>query len=257
MNETTALSTLEQTVPILRDIAEKESLLEAEVQVLAGPLTPEEAIGNPARKDFPILIGRERVVEARVLGSRGHAFTDSPREFTGLIEDVLAFDLVTNPERAIYVATLNAVLGHLGRVTANVHCKDDDPETCADEIAVHLFDRYGLARIGLIGLNPAIAERLADRFESSRVRITDRNPDQVGGRRFGVEIWDGTTHGEDLVNISDVILVTGTTVVNGTFDAIRRQVEEHGKPMLVYGVTAAGVCHLMDFERICPCGRTG
>ena len=64
---------LERTRIRIREIAKKEHLLQAPVTVFAKPLTPEEAIGNPGRRDFPILIGKERVIEATVRESRGHA----------------------------------------------------------------------------------------------------------------------------------------------------------------------------------------
>ena len=47
--------TLERTRGPLRAIAEEAGLLSANVSVLAKPLTPEEAIGTPGRRDFPIL----------------------------------------------------------------------------------------------------------------------------------------------------------------------------------------------------------
>lgn len=249
------ISVLEESRALLRGIVERESLLGAHVSVLAKLLTPEEAIGTPGRRDFPIIVGKERVIEATVLEARGHAFTDSLREFDGTIGQVLELDLDTNQSRAVFVATLNAVLRHLGRVTATVHCKDEDPELCAEEIAALLLDRYGRIRVGLVGMNPAIAERLVDTFGETSVHITDLNADNIGRYKFGVEIWGGTERTQDLINSTDVLVVTGTTIVNGTFDEIHRMARIAGKPCLVYGVTAAGVSELLGIERICPRGR--
>jgi hypothetical protein len=251
-NETSAL---EQTRSRFTQIAEQHHLLDAEVSVLAKPLTPEEAIGTPGRRDLPIVVGKERVVESSVLGSKGHAFTDSPREFMGTLKDVLSLELTTNQNRAIYAATLNAVLRHLEMVTATVHCKDQDPEKCALELSNLLLDRYGRVEVGLIGFNPAIAERLVDTFGAEHVRISDLNGDNVGERRFGVEIWDGIDRTEDLIDASDVVVFTGTSLVNGTFDRIWRRIQARGKDYLVYGVTAAGVCELLGISRVCPYGR--
>jgi uncharacterized protein (DUF4213/DUF364 family) len=255
MNEKGKASILQQTKSRFKEIVEKNRLLDASVSVLAKPLTPEEAIGTPGRRDFPIIIGKERVVESSVLGSKGHAFTDSPREFVGTLKEVLGLELTTNQNRAIYVATLNAVLGHLEMVTATVHCRDEDPEECALEIANLALERYGRADIGLIGLNPAIAERLVETFGAEHVRISDLNGDNIGKRRFGVEIRDGNDGTEELIDASDVIVFTGTSLVNGTFDRIWSHIRTRGKNYLVYGVTAAGVSKLMGVERICPRGR--
>ena len=257
MNRQHHHSILQQTRARFRQIVEQHALLDASVSVLARPLTPEEAIGTPGRRDYPILIGKERMVESTVLGSRGHAFTDSPRELIGTMEDVLRPGLSTNQDRAIYVATLNAVLGHLGMVNATVHCKDEEPEQCALEIAGLLSQRHGQVTVGLIGLNPAIAERLVETFGADHVHITDLNPDNIGRERFGVEVWDGARRSEDLIDASDVVVLTGTTLINGTFDDLWACIQQRDRAYLVYGVTAAGVGELMGIERVCPCGQDG
>jgi uncharacterized protein (DUF4213/DUF364 family) len=248
---------LEEMRARFREIAEEHDLLNLEVSVSARPLTPEEAIGTPGRRDFPIALGRERVIEADFLGAKGHAFTDSPGEFAGSLEEVLSLEPNTNQRRAIFVATLNAVLRHLRMARATVHCKDDDPETCAKEIASFLLERYGKVRVGLIGLNPAIAQRLVESFGPTRVRISDLDPENVGTRRFGVEIWDGAVRTEELIDVSDLVLVTGTTIANGSLDRIRERIQAQKKDCLLYGVTAAGATALLGLERLCPCGRDG
>ena len=257
MNRDKSSGILEQTIAPFKRIADKENLLDVEISVLVKPLTPEEAIGKPGRRDFPIIIGKERVIEAVVMGSRGHAYTDSPRDFLGTLKDVLNLRLNTNYNRAIYIAALNAVLGSLGMVDKTVHCKDEEPEKCALEIADHLLKKYGKTDVGLIGLNPAIAERLVDAFGAEHVYITDLNKDNIGKRKFGTEVWDGSTRTEDLVESSDVIIFTGTTLVNNTFGRIWNLIQSHKRKYLVYGVTAAGVCKLLDIERICPRGQGG
>lgn len=246
---------LELTRVRLRKIVEEEKMLDDEVSVLARTLTAEEAIGAPGRRDFPIIVGMERVIEAVVRGAKGHAFTDSPREFVGTLKDVLSLELNTNQNRAIFVATLNAVLRYLEMVEATVHCRDEDPEKCAMEISGHILELYGRVDVGLIGLNPAIAERLVDTFGAGHVRITDLNSENIGKHKFGVEIWDGNDRTGELIDVSDVVILTGTTLVNSTFDSILNQIRAQEKKYLVYGVTAAGVCKLMGIDRICPYGR--
>ena len=56
---------------------------------------------------------------------------------------------------------------------------------------------------------------------------------------------------------SDVIIFTGTTLVNNTFGQIRNRIWDLQKDYSVYGVTAAAVCHLFNIDRICPRGRDG
>lgn len=253
---------VDQGIPVLKqikirfkEIAEKNKLLDADVTVLAKPLTPEEAIGTPGRRDFPIIVGKERILEATFLGAKGHAFTDSAREFTGTIAEVVELELTSNQNRAVYVATLNALLSHLGLATQTVHCKDDDPEECGAKIAQHIRERHGKVVVGLIGLNPAIADHLVQAFGADGVHISDLYQDNIGQERFDVDIWDGSTCTPDIIAQSDVILFTGTTLQNGTFDDIWAHIQTQGKQGIVYGVTAAGVCALTGIERICPCGR--
>jgi uncharacterized protein (DUF4213/DUF364 family) len=243
---------LERSKVQLVEIVTKNRLLDARASVLVKTLTPEEAIGAPGRRDFPIVLGKERVVEAEVLGAKAHAFTDSPGEFMGSLKEVLSLPLISNRERSVYVATLNATLKHLEVIDNTIHCKDEDPEKCGNEIASQLLRRWGKVKVGFIGLNPAIAENLVKTFGVKNVRITDLNKQNVNSSRYGVKVWDGNEMTEELVKQSDVVLITGTSFVNRTFDHIMHCVQNYRKDYLIYGVTGAGICKLMELNRICP-----
>jgi len=240
----------------LAEIVTKNKLNDAQVSVLVKTLTPEEAIGVPGRRDFPIILGKERIVEAEVLGAKAHAFTDSPGEFVGDLKEVLNLPLTSNRERSIYVATLNAVLKYLDLIENTIHCKDEDPEKCGKEIASQLLKRWGKVKVGFIGLNPAIAENLIKTFGIENVRITDLNKQNVNSFKYGVKVWDGNEMTEELIKESDVILITGTTFVNGTFDHITYCIRNYKKDYMIYGVTGAGICELMGLNRICPYSRS-
>jgi uncharacterized protein (DUF4213/DUF364 family) len=246
---------IERSRRILKDLIKEKNLGEAEVSVTVKALTPEEAIGEPGRRDFPIILGKERVIEAEFLGSRAHAFTDSPVEFVGRLEEVTASPLETNRQRAVYIAVLNAVLKHLGTAEKTIHCRDDDPEECAADVATIIREKWGEVKVGLIGLNPAIAEGLTKTFGRENVSISDLNRDTVGVEKFGVRVLDGSVATDELVGGSDVVLITGTTLVNGTIDRIMESVEKHGRDYLIFGVTGSGVCELLKLNRICPRGR--
>jgi uncharacterized protein (DUF4213/DUF364 family) len=248
-------SVLENSKIQFVEIVTQNRLLDAYVSVLVKTLTPEEAIGEPGRRDFPIILGKERVVEAKVLGAKAHAFTDSPGEFAGNLKEVLTLPLTSNRERSIYVATLNAILKYLNLIENTIHCKDEDPERCGKEIASQLLKRYGKTKIGFIGLNPAIAENLIETFGAENVRITDLNKQNVNSFKYGVEIWDGNEMTGELIKQCDVILITGTTFVNGTFNYIMHCVLNYKKDYLIYGVTGAGICKVSGFNRICPYSR--
>jgi uncharacterized protein (DUF4213/DUF364 family) len=248
-------SWLEKTKSLLLERITAHRLENKEVKVLVKTLTPEEAIGEPGRRDFPIIVGKERMIEATFLGTKGQAFTDSPAEFMGPLKDILELSLTSNKERALYTAALNAVLKHLNQAEKTLHCRDDEPEKCARDMALSLVREWGKVKVGLIGLNPAIAENLVRTFGVKNVRITDLNRENIGSRKFGVEIWDGLRRSEDLIRETDGVLISGTTLINGTFDPLWELVEKDKKPYLLYGVTAAGFCALTGLKRICLYGR--
>jgi hypothetical protein len=256
MNPMNGLTLLEETRDRVRLLAARYALDDAEVTVLAKPLTAEEAIGKPGRRDFPILEGKERVIEAKILGSRGQAFTDSPSDFAGRFRDVLELSLTTNRNRAVFLASVNAALCHLGVVKGTVHCKDEAPEECASEIAASAR-RTGSRSVGLIGFNPAVAEALVREFGPEHVQISDLNPQLRGTSRFGIPLMDGRNQTSELIRACDLVLVTGTTLVNGTFDEILTLTQAFGKRIVLFGITGASVCSLMNLERWCPKAQQG
>jgi uncharacterized protein (DUF4213/DUF364 family) len=250
-----SISILDQSKERFEKIAQENNLLEADISVLVKTLSPEEAIGTPGRRDFPIAIGKERVVKAVFQEAAAHAFTDSPKEFIGKLQEIIAMALEDSGQRAIFIATMNAVLKHNNIIETTLHCKNEEPEKCAKEIASHIKQTLRLKRVGLVGLNPAIAEALTSEFGPENIRINDLNQKNIGTVKYGVEIRDGNTMTEQLVQESDIVLITGTTFVNGTFDGIWKAVRRYGKNYLIYGVTSAGICELMGLNRICPYGR--
>jgi hypothetical protein len=108
--KTNSSAFLEDSRVKLSKLIKEKHMENIDVSVMVKPLTAQEAIGEPGRRDFPIIEGKERVIEAQVLDAKGHAFTDSPGEFEGKLKQILDFPLTTNKKRAIYVATINTVL---------------------------------------------------------------------------------------------------------------------------------------------------
>jgi len=113
------------------DLVQDNHLEDIAVHVKIGTLSVKQAIGSPARQDYPLLQGKEVMIEAQVMDSFGQAFTDKPKEFNGSLRDILNLTLDTHENRAIFIATLNAVALHLKMVTGTRHCHVDEPEECA------------------------------------------------------------------------------------------------------------------------------
>jgi uncharacterized protein (DUF4213/DUF364 family) len=242
---------LEELAEKLREIIAARRLGDEVVQVSVGTLTAEQAIGRPRRRDFALLEGKEVMIEAAFRGSFGQAFTDRPHDFTGSLNDVLALGLSTSENRAIFIAALNSVTAHLGMARGMRHCRDEEPEECARQIARHISNESGRVRVGMVGLQPAILENLVLTFGAENVRCTDLNPRNKGSRKYGAEIWDGRTWTGRLIGRSDLLLVTSSTMVNNTFDDINKEAVSQGKPLIIFGVTGAGAAALLGLKRLC------
>jgi len=215
--------------------------------VSAHDLTPTEAIGTPDRDDYPLLTGKEVMMEARFHDGVGQAFTDQPGRFDGTLGEVLQLPLDTNFRRAVFVATLNAILRNLQQIEATIHCKDKEPALCAQELPGYIQKQYGKPKIAFIGLQPALIQALHD--ASFDLRVTDLNPDNIGQVRCGVPIDNAALNAKH-ARWADIILSTGSILVNDTYHELQQ-----GKPIIYYGVTAAGLAKLFNLPRICFCGR--
>ena len=244
-------NTLEKAKEEFQKIVANNNLGEEEVLITIGVLSAKQAIGNPSRQDYALLEGREVMIEAQFKESFGQAFTDQPVGFNGHLNDVLNMSLGTSQERAIFVSTLNAVTAHLGMVTGLRHCHNEEPEECARQIAEYILNNFGKVKVGLIGLQPAILENLVNTFGPANVRCTDLSSKNIGSSKYGAEIWDGRTGTQRLITWCDVLLVTSSTFVNNLFDNISNYALRLGKPLIIFGVSGAGISVLLGLERVC------
>lgn len=241
--------TREGLFPVLmekfRKIVEENGLSGREVKIGCRALSAQEAIGETKRKDFPLLTGREVMMQAEFDGSVGQAFTSAPSVFNGTLTEVLGLDIVGDDhDRAIFIAAMNAVTRKLGLCDRTIHCKDDGPEECAVKIADTIMETYGPVKIAQVGYQPALLERLSEKFE---VRLLDLNPEMIGKTKSGVKILDGKRDREEVIRWADLILCTGSTLSNGTIVDYM----DLDKEVLFYGTTAAGAAALLGLKRIC------
>ena len=230
-----------------RGIVEENSIIKEKIEVTGRSLTPQQAIGNPQREDYPILKGKEVLMEAEFKGAKGQAFTDMPGHFSGTVKEIINRPLKTNFDRAVLISTLNAVCRYLNIGEKTVHCKDEEPEECSKELVKHIQKNYGSPKIALIGLQPSMLQRLSENFQ---VRVVDIDRDNIGKTKFCVRIEDGESMTEDLLKWCDIALATGSTIVNSTIINFLRS-----KPIIFYGTTIAGTAALMNLNRFCECGK--
>jgi uncharacterized protein (DUF4213/DUF364 family) len=229
-----------------RKLWNDHGILDQKVLVSARALTAEEAIGHPESKDFPLQKGKERLMQAEFMGSLGQAFTDQSGNFEGSLEKILDMDLKNNYRRAIFVATLNAVLRHMGLIERTVHCKDQDPLLCSKDLNSYIKNRYGLKKILQIGYQPRMVEALSSDF---KLWVIDLDPSNIGTKVKNILI-ESPEATRMAMRWADIYLVTGTTLVNGTIGDFLGD-----KPVIFYGTTIAGAVYLMGWERFCAFGR--
>lgn len=181
-------------------------------------------------------------MQAEFRGALGQAFTDLFGDFEGTLAEILSMPMENNYRRAVFVAALNAVIRHLGLINGTVHCRDQGPSECAEDMASYIDELFGRVKILQVGFQPRIAETLASAFP---LRLLDLDPDNIGSEKYGI-IIEGPETTDKAMEWADLLLVTGTTVVNNTIGRFLPR-----KPLIFYGTTVAGPAYLMGWDRFC------
>lgn len=225
----------------------KNNHLEKEtVTVRARPLTAEEAIGDPEDKDYPLITGRERMMQADFKGAYGQAYTDMYGNYTGDIGSVVNMELANNYRRAIFISTLNAVMRNLGLIEKTIHCKDNEPRECSAKLVEYVREKYGNPKIAVAGLQPRMVESLGQNFN---IKVTDLDQANIDAEKFGVMIQSPEKTRENL-DWCDIAVVTGSTVVNNTIGEFLG-----GKPVIFFGVTISGAAKALGLQDFCYCAK--
>jgi len=229
-----------------RDLIQENRLESDEVIVKARPLTPDEAIGNPEEKDYPLITGRERMMQAEFRGVFGQAYTDMYGDYSSKLIDIAQMELKNNFRRAIFISSLNAVMRYLGLIEKTMHCKDNEPRECSSKLVEYITKKYGHPRIAMVGLQPRMVDSLAKSFE---IKVTDMDYANINSEKFGVVIQSPQKTKEHL-GWCDIALVTGSTIVNESINNFLIN-----KPVIFYGVTISGAAKLLGLEDFCYCGK--
>lgn len=217
--------------------------------VVSIPLSSREALGELYRDDFPLLRGKEVLMQAVYRGSAGQAFTSASGSFKGTLGDVLELPLTGSFERSVLVSTMNAVLRNLSLIDKTIHCKDDGPKRCAGLMA-EWIDEQGSGMVGLVGMQPALLEALVQTLGPDRVMVSDLA--EAGSVRYGVNVLDGMDSSK-MFERCQLILITGSSLVNGTIDDLMENAKRHKRRVVFYGTTIAGTAYLLGLERWCAC----
>jgi hypothetical protein len=211
----------------------------AEEDVEVRWLKPVEAIGF-ADKEFVLARGKEFLVEAHVFGGVGQAFTDAPSNTRGKVKDLMRGIFGGPKERAIAIATFNAVLNLIGILKNPIHCKDKEPIECGKILVLKILDEFGEdAKIVHIGYQPGHIRATTETFE--HVWITDLDKENIGKIKFGRKVLNGMTENEEAIKDADVAPITGSTLVNGTVWNLLSWAKKYNTKTILYGVTIKGL----------------
>lgn len=249
------MSVLKETRDRMLEVCREEGI-DLNTPVRVRRLSPDEAIGTKVDEGFVLCRGREVIIEATVDSARGQAFTDEPSSWSGTLEGLFAMPLDVVRNRAVVVATLNALAAKLGLANHTIHCHQDDPVRCGRELVRELVRRFpDVRKVLLVGLQPGILEALVERFKAGNMRVVDLDVENIGKVRKGVRVGNGAADITDDVGWCELMLVTGSSVVNGTLDRLLSMSQDAARPLVFFGNTIAAIAAVADLERICPFGQ--
>ncbi len=241
------MDVMSMTQKTLVDLMHEKQLGDELVSVVnARTLSANEAIGAPERSDYPIQKGREVMVEATFKGFKGQAFTDQPGTLSGTLREILGHTPTSNFERAVFIATANAVLRSLGKIDKTIHCRDKEPGICAKQLVHYVRERFGKPKIAFIGLQPGMVAELSQTYE---MRVVDLDQDNIG-KRFASVVVEPPANTAEMIEWSDIVLATGSTAVNDSLQSLIGS-----RPIVFYGVTVSGLAYINGLEQYCHCGH--
>ena len=222
-----------------------EELLKEPIRCMADreperTLLPEGDIPSEARRP-------EYRVTALFRNAKGEAYTETPADFEGTLKDALCLPVSEKGIDARIIASINAVMAHLGLCPGTF---PDDPEVhCryADALCSYVSEHYGKTKLILVGYDGYVVKKFME--EGMDFWTMDRDPDNITKDRFHhVIVNSGKYNREACFAWGDLFMITGSTLCNGTII----QYLDHGKELLFYGITGGGVCRLLDLPWFFP-----
>ena len=211
-------------------------------------VVPPEWFNLPS-EEYPIVRGKEVIMECRFRDSKAHVFTSMPYEGKVSLNEVVNSKLSTIPERSVFYCALNAVMRYFGLIKGTIHCRGNTPEICGRSLLQKILSFYGDIPTLLVGYQPGFVNVLAHNL--STLYITDMDPENIGKRVGNVVVLDHTLN-EELIRSVDLVISTGSSLINSTFWNVLEWVTKYRKRLIVYGVTIAGVSEILKLRRHCP-----
>lgn len=229
------------------------ALLKDSVRVSTRILDNNSPSCETAYPDRNLVYHRKILLEADFKGFKGQAVTDSPCRLETKLGKIMALPLENNAERALFVATLNSAMRFLFPEIKTVHCCNDKPELCTKRIINHFAGALSDKKIGLIGRQPTMLNALVDSLGEAQVCcIEDNDDNRDDTAESGTTIRQGPQ--AEILRLfatTDLVLTTGSAVVNGTLPELLTLGGQYQVPVYFYGASIAGTAKLMDLQRFC------
>ncbi len=225
-----------------------------DTKVTSRAMGVDEALGDPSPyRDFALQRGVEKLMDVEIEGHHGQSFTSYPCNWVGTVREVLAMDMDRDRDRALSIGVINSLSSLLGISSNTVHCRDQGPQLCGEDMAKWALENTSSKDvIGIIGYQPAILNNLAQALGADRIRVLDLNPDNIGQVRHQVTVWDGAKDLETMADQVSICLATGSSLVNNTADGIVETFRSRGKELIFFGTTISGPAALLGLRHICP-----
>ena len=193
--------------------------------------------------DVPSEVNRpEYATIADFKGAKGEAYSETPAEFYGTLEELLAYPLAGRGIDARVLAGINAVMKYLGLLDNAVYSEDPEArKKYADQIFAEVTEKYGRDHIVLVGYDGYIVKRFME--EPLDFWTMDRNPDNITKDRFfHVIVNSGKPNRDSCFAWAKILIVTGSTLCNGTILPYL----ECENDVKFYGATFAGASQLLN-----------
>jgi len=241
----------------LRKIVEEHGYVDSVIKtsssigrgVVSAKVIPPEWFKLPS-DEYPIARGREYMMECVLENTRAHVFTSDPYIGEASVRDIIDLNLDSIKNRSLFYCTLNVVLRRIGLIDRTIHCRGDSPVKCAYMMMKDLWEKHGDETLLIIGYQPALVNEAVKWFRN--MHVVDMDPENIG-RKVGDIVVQDAVDELDLIDRSDIVLVTGSSVINSSFWSIYER--SFGKKLYMYGVTGAGVAYVMGVPRLCYYGE--
>lgn len=222
-----------------------KELLQEKVSVTASA-EPEKTL-RP-KDDPPSTVARpEYAVTATLCGVKGEAYTETPEDFEGTLQQALDIGPGEKGISVVTIAALNAAVSYLKKTPGTFPEGEEAHTRYADALCKYVTEHYGTNNIVLVGYDGYLVKRFMD--EGLDFWTMDRDPDHIAQDRFHhVVVNNAKRNRESSFVWGKYFIVTGSTLCNGTI----LHYLNSGKELLFYGITCQGTATLLNLPWFSP-----